>query len=178
MSRYRFIEAEKANHPITIMCRVLEVSRAGYYAWLERKPSARAKADAKLTEQIKEIYNGSRNNYGSPRVHAELAKKQAVSRKRVARLMRTEGLIGRTRGRKKTKTTVVDKQATFAPNLVSRNFAPAASNRLWVGDMTFIPTWEGWLFLAVLLDCHSRRVVGWAMSDRLDTDLALAALDG
>jgi putative transposase len=177
VSRYRFVDVEKANYPICTLCRVLEVSRAGYYAWAGREPSVRARDDAVLTEQIGKIHEASRGTYGAPRVHAELAENGVhVGRKRVARLMRTAGLSGQRR-RRRARTTVVDRGAAVAPNLVARQFTVAAPNRLWVGDMTYVPTWEGWLYVAVLLDCYARRVIGWSMADNLRTDLPLAALN-
>ena len=173
----RFIAAEKDHDPITLMCRTLGVSRAGYYAWRQRGPSARAVADAQLSEQIVVVHQRSRGTYGAPRVQAHLkAQGHAVARKRVARLMRQAGLTG-TQRRRRVRTTVADPTARPAPNLVQRHFQAQACNRLWVGDITFVPTDEGWLYLAVLLDVYSRRVVGWAMADHLRADLALAALD-
>jgi transposase InsO family protein len=173
----RFIAAEKDHYPIALMCRTLRVSRSGSYAWQQRGPSARAVADEQLTAQIVVVHQQSRGTYGTPRVQAQLqAMGQAVSRKRVARLMRHAGLIGAQR-RRRVRTTVADPTAMPAPNLVQRQFQAQAPNQLWVGDMTFIPTDEGWLYLAVLLDVYSRRVVGWAMAEHLRADLALAALD-
>ncbi len=177
MSRFRFIDAEKASFPITLLCRTLRVSRSGYYAWQQREPSARAVANEQLTEQIVVVHQQSRGTYGAPRVQAQLqVAGQSVSRKRVARLMRLAGLAG-TQRRRRVRTTVADATAMPAPNLVRRQFQAQAPNQLWVGDLTYIPTDEGWLYLAVLLDVYSRRVVGWAMADHLRTDLALAALE-
>lgn len=177
MSRFRFIDAEKATYPIALLCRVLEVSRAGYYAWARRGRSARAQRDAALTEQIEQIHRHSRATYGAPRVHADLiAAGIRVGRKRVARLMRGAGLCGCRRGRRTARTTVADPAATAAPNLVARQFHPATADQLWVGDITYVPTDEGWLYVAVLLDACSRRAVGWAMADHLRTELALDAL--
>jgi putative transposase len=176
MSRYRFIHAERATYPVTILCRVLRVSRAGYYAWAGRGASARARADEALQAQIAAAHDRSRGTYGAPRVHATLrAAGIRTSRRRVARLMRAGGLAGCCR-RRRVRTTVADPAHTPAPNLVARNFAAPAPNRLWLGDITYVPTQEGWLYLAVLLDAHSRRVVGWAMADHLRTGLALDAL--
>ena len=177
MSRFRFIDAEKACFPITLLCRTLRVSRAGYYAWKRRGPSARAVADDQLTRQIVVVHQQSRGTYGAPRVQAQLqAAGQVVSRKRVARLMRHAGLVG-TQRRRRVRTTVADPTARPAPNLVQRQFQAQAPNQLWVGDLTFIPTDEGWLYLAVLVDVYSRRVVGWAMAEHLRAELALAALE-
>jgi putative transposase len=177
VSRYRFIAAEQAQYPITVLCRALGVSRAGFSAWKQRGVSARRQADAVLTAEIRQVHTRSRQTYGAPRIHAELAARGiAVSRKRVARLMRTAQLVGCGRRRRVVRTTVADPTATPAPNVISRDFYPAAPNRLWVGDITYVPTDEGWLYVATLLDAHSRRVVGWSMADHLRTDLALDAL--
>jgi putative transposase len=177
MSRFRFIDAQKAAYPIAVLCRVLRVSRSGYYAWDDRAPSAHAQADATLLAWIKRVHARSRRTYGAPRVRADLAAQgECVSRKRVARLMRRAGLRGRGRPKRAVRTTVADPIATPAPNLVARQFTPIAPDRLWVGDLTFIPTAEGWLFLAVLLDTFARRVVGWAMAEHMRAELPLTAL--
>ena len=167
----------QAVHPIATMCRMLEVSTSGYYAWLEREPSARATLDAKLLERIRAIHTKSRGTYGVPRVHAELkADKTHVGRKRVARLMRQAGLAGVSR-RKGCWTTIRDRDARPAPDLVQREFAAQGPDRLWVADVTYIPTWAGFLYLAVVLDAFSRRIVGWAMANHLRTELVLEALN-
>ena len=159
------------------MCRVLEVSTSGYYAWCKRSPSARAQADAELTSRMNAIHERSHETYGAPRVHAELeAEGIQVGRKRVARLMRTAGLVGVSR-RKWITTTVRDRNARPAPDLVERNFVAPGPNRLWVADITYIPTWAGFLYLAVVLDAFSRRIVGWAMETHLRTELVLEALN-
>jgi len=177
MSRYRFIHAERATYPIAVLCRVLRVARAGYYAWAGRGASARAQADEELSTQIKEAHERSRGTYGVPRVHAALrAAGVRTSRRRVARLMRAGGLAGCCRRRRRVRTTVADPAHAPAPNLVARDFAAPATDRLWLGDITYVATHEGWLYLAVLLDARSRRVVGWAMADHLRTELALDAL--
>jgi putative transposase len=164
-------------HPITTMCRVLGVSPGGYYARLKRPPSARARTDAELSERIAEIHRRSRATYGAPRIHAELkAQGIRVGRKRVARLMREAGLHGASR-RKWVTTTMRDRNARRAPDLVNRNFTAAAPNRLWVADITYIPTWAGFLYLAVVLDAFSRRIVGWAMETYLRVELVLKALN-
>ncbi len=176
MSRYRFIRAEQAHYPITLLCRVLGVARSGYYAWVRRDVSARQQADQALTEQITAIHTGSRRTYGAPRIHAELqASGVRCGSKRVARLMRQAGLVGGQR-RRRIRTTVADPSQSPAPNVIARNFAVSEPDRLWVGDITYIPTWAGGLYLAVLLDASSRRVVGWAMADHLRSELALEAL--
>src|SRR5512139_134341 len=158
------------------MCRVLGVSTSGYYAWSARAPSARARSDGVLIERIDAIHAASRGTYGSPRIHAELtANGSAVARKRVARLMKAAGLRGVSRRR--SVTTTVRDGARQAPDLVDRTFVATAPNVLWVADITYVPTWSGFLYLAVVLDVFSRRVVGWSMSTTLHTDLVLAALD-
>jgi putative transposase len=175
---YRLIDAERTRLPVSQLCRVLGVSRAGFYAWKRRPPSARAAADQELTEQILEVHQRSRGTYGAPRVHAELQLDHGVhvGRKRVARLMRTAGLVGCHRRRRRGLTRR-DPQAAPAPDLVQRTFTATAPDRLWTADITYIPTWTGWLYLAVVLDVFSRRVVGWAMADHLRTELVVDALD-
>jgi putative transposase len=176
VSRLRFIDAEKAHYPVNRLCRLVDVSRAGYYAWLRRRPSTRAQADAVLTQEIREIHRKSRQTYGVPRLHASLcANGQHVSRKRVARLMRAAGLRGCVR-RRRVRTTVSDPQATPAPNVVARQFGVGDLNHLWITDLTYLWTAEGWLYLAAMLDASSRRVVGWAIADHMRVELALAAL--
>jgi len=176
VSHYRFIQVEKAEYPVTILCRVLHIARSGYYAWARRGASARATADKALTEQITLIHERSRHTYGAPRVHAALrASGVRCGSRRVARLMRVAGLAG-CRRRRRARTTVTDPARAPSPNLVARDFAAPAANRLWIGDITYVPTWEGWLSVAVLLDACSRRVVGWAMADHVRTELALEAL--
>jgi putative transposase len=158
------------------MCRVLEVSSSGYYAWRQRQPSPRAQTDQKLSKRIGEIHERSKGTYGAPRIHAELADAGVgVGRKRVARLMRAEGLQGVSR-RKAPRTTQRKPGARPAPDLVQRNFTASAPDRLWVADITFVATWAGWLDLAVVVDAWSRKVVGWAMSTQLHTVLVMDAL--
>jgi putative transposase len=178
VSRFRFIAAEKAHHSVACLCGVLGVSRSGFYAWLGRGPSARARADGVLTEQIRAVHAASRGTYGVPRVHAELAEAHEVrcGRKRVARLMRAAGLAGVCR-RRGVRTTRRDDRDAPSADLVQRSFAASAPNRLWVADITYLPTWQGFLYLAVVLDAFSRRVVGWAMADHLRTELVLDALE-
>lgn len=172
------MSANQAMHAIATMCRVLEVSTSGYYAWRKRPLSARAQADAKLSLRIQAIHQASRATYGAPRIHAELAAADGIriGRKRVTRLMAAAGLRGVSR-RKWVTTTVRDHAARPAPDLVDRNFAASGPNRLWVADITYIPTWAGFLYLAVVLDVFSRRIVGWAMATHLRTELVLAALN-
>jgi transposase InsO family protein len=176
VSAYRLIEAEKASYPVSLLCRVLKVSRSGYYDWKDRPLSKRDQENAALTEQVVEIHERSRGTYGYPRVHAELkALGVRCSRKRIARLMRKAGLQGCIRGRRK-RTTHRDLYATPAPDLLKRNFAAAAPNKIWTADITYINTWEGFLYLAFILDIYSRRVVGWSMATHLRTELVVDAL--
>jgi putative transposase len=176
VSRYRFILAHRASYPIALLCRVLGGARSGFYAWLQRGVSARQQADLRLTEQIRVVHTDSRQTYGSPRVHAILCQAgMPCSRKRVARLMRVAGLVG-CRLQRRTRTTRAESTHHPAPNLVARQFTVAQLDQLWVGDITYIPTWEGWLYLAVLLDACSRRVVGWAMAEHLGGELTRDAL--
>jgi putative transposase len=159
------------------MCRTLGVSPSGFYAWRKRPLSPRVRADVELSAQIAAIHRESRRTYGAPRVHAELAARgMHVGRKRVARLMRNAGLHG-VRRRKQFRTTVRDETARPAPDLVDRQFQAAGPDRLWVADITYVPTWAGFLYLAVVLDVWSRRVIGWAMETHLRTELVLAALN-
>jgi len=178
VSCYRLIDAERAHHPVSRLARVLGVARAGYYAWSSRPASARTLADQALTEQIRQIHARSRETYGAPRVHAELrlGLDIRVGRKRVARLMRDARLQGVHRRRLRGLTRR-DPQAAPAPDLVERNFTPPAPDRLWVADITQQRTGEGWLYMAVVLDSFSRRIVGWSMADHLRTELVLDALD-
>lgn len=177
MRLFKLIDAEKANYPISLLCRVLRVSRSGYYDWKDRSPSKRDRENAALIEKIREIHNRSRRIYGYPRVHAELrALGVRCSRKRVARLMRIAGLQGCIRGRRK-RTTHRDKHAVPAPDLVGRNFAAAAPNKVWTADITYIHTQEGFLYLAFILDVYSRRVVGWSMAHHLRAELVVDALE-
>ena len=178
MNAYEFVEREKALHAVTMLCRVLGVSPSGYWAWRKRQPSARARADAQLAERIRAIHQQSRGTYGVPRVHAELAAAGTrCGRKRVARLMRQAGLVGCHR-RRPFHTTQRDPLAASAADLVQRTFTASAPNQLWIADITYVPTrWEGFLYLAVILDVFSRRVVGWAMAAHLRTELVIGALE-
>jgi putative transposase len=160
-----------------MMCRLLDVSASGYHAWQGRPPSVRAQVDAVLLERIRRIHTVSQGTYGAPRVHAELAAEEThVGRKRVARLMRSAGLAGVSR-RRSTCTTRRAERVRPAPDLVERDFSADGPDRLWVADITYIPTWAGFLYLAVVLDVFSRRVVGWAMANHLRTELVLDALE-
>ena len=167
----------RAVHAVATMCRVLEVSPSGYYAWRSRLPSKRSMDDGVLQAEIEAIHRRSRATYGVPRVHAELrAEGTCVGRKRVARLMRRAGLEGASR-RKRAWTTKRDRDARPAPDLVERDFSSEGPDRLWIADITYIPTWAGFLYLAVVLDAWSRRIVGWAMATHLRTELVLDALN-
>jgi putative transposase len=171
------VRVHQALHPITTLCRVLGVSASGYYAWAVRPASVHATADAALSAQIRAIHERSRATYGERRIHAELTDLGIhVSRKRIARLMRAMGLAGVSR-RKRTTTTTRDRDARPAPDLVDRDFTAPGPDHLWVADITYIPTWAGFLYLAVVLDSWSRRVVGWAMATHLRTELVLDALN-
>jgi putative transposase len=159
------------------MCRMLEISASGYYAWATRPPSARKISDLLLGDRIEANWRDSRETYGRPRIQADLIDEGIhVSDKRVARLMRERSIHGASR-RKGFKTTVRDRDARPAPDLVDRKFTAAAPNQLWVADITYVPTWSGFLFVAIVLDVYSRRVVGWAMATHLRTELVLDALN-
>ena len=174
---FRFVEREKAGHPIAIMCRLLGVSSSGYYAWRQRVPSRRHKEDEMLKEHIMRIHRLSRGTYGAPRIHAELRDVHNIrcGKKRVARLMRELGIEGVSRRRSKG-ITHRDPRRPSAPDLVQRAFRAERPDQLWVADMTQQHTDEGWLYLAVVVDAFSRRVIGWSMGERpvaeQDTSLA------
>jgi putative transposase len=177
---YSFIEAQKGNHRISLMCRTMRVSKGGFYGWRDRGPSARDRADALLSEKIVRIHRDSRETYGAPRVHFELRILGVrCGRKRVARLMRQAGLFGCGGRKRKARTTIRSQteRTPPAPDLVKRDFTPGAPDRLWVSDLTYVRTWEGWLYLSFVLDTYSRRVVGWSMSNNLRTELVLDALN-
>ncbi len=175
--RYRFIAAEKALYPIALLCRLLQVSRSGYYAWCRRKESRRKAANRALLKQIERIHQQSQRRYGSPRIHQALqAEGVPAGRHRVARLMRQAGIHAQRR-RPYRRTTDSAHDQPVAPNVLQRDFHSETPNEKWAADITYIPTQEGWLYLAVVLDLYARRVVGWAMSERLKEDLTLQALD-
>ena len=175
--RFAFIAAEKAAFPVRLLCRTLQVSRAGFYAWQTRAPASHVGADERLGLEIAAIHAESRQRYGSPRIHAELVDRGCrTSRKRVARLMRGRGLAARRRRRFRV-TTHSRYPFPVAPNVLARQFERAEPDQAWVTDITYIPTGEGWLYLAVILDLCSRFAVGWAMSERITDDLTLDALD-
>ena len=170
------IEAEKANFPVAMMCRCLDVSPSGYYAQRNAAPSKRAKENEVLKQEIKAVYEDSRKTYGSPRVHADLqAAGHKVGRNRVARLMAAEGLFAR-RKPKFRRTTDSGHDEPVAPNILDRNFEADAPDQAWVADITYVWTVEGWMYLAVIIDLFSRRVVGWSMADNMRTELVLNAL--
>lgn len=175
--RFRFIAAEKAEYPVTLMSRILQVSTSGFYAWSKRLESARSRSDRALVVDIKAVHQASRGTYGSPRVHRELvAQQHLVGRDRVARLMRENDVQGRRKRRFRT-TTQSNHSHAVAPNVLERQFAVEQPNVAWVGDITYVWTLEGWLYLSVILDLYSRRVVGWAMGERIDQALTLRAMD-
>jgi putative transposase len=174
---FRLIEAEKAEHSISRLCRVLGVSRVGFYAWRTRPRSARAMRDAELDRLIAAVFEESRQTYGAPRVHAELrARGVRVGRKRIARLMCVQGLEGVSRRGTRRRTTTTDPAAPPAPDLVKRRFVAERPDELWLADITYLPTYEGWLFLAVVMDVCSRKIVGWAMREDLKSELVVDAL--
>ncbi|MFD9950978.1 IS3 family transposase, partial [Nonomuraea sp. NPDC059023] len=178
--KFRLIHAEKDHHEVSLLARVLGVSRQGYYAWAARRrrgPSARARQDQVLTEKIRRHHQASDEIYGAPRIHVDLREIDGVrvGRKRVARLMRAAGLAGVSR-RKGCRTTVSDRQVAAASDLVQRQFSAAEPNRVWTADITYVPTWQGFVYLAVVLDVFSRRIVGWAMADHMRTELVTDAL--
>jgi len=177
VSVYRFIAAEKAAHSIAILCRVLEVSRSGYHAWTRRPAGPRALEDARLTERIRELHRKRRGVYGSPRIWSDLVLDdgERIGRKRVERLMREAGLSGLIVKKWRT-TTIRVPGVRVADDLLDRNFAAGAPNRCWVADITYLRTWEGWLYLVAVQDLYSRRIVGWAMADHLRTELVTDAL--
>jgi putative transposase len=178
MQVFEFIDAEKTSFPIAFMCRRLGVSKAGYYAWKDRPSSPRAVTDARISALIHQIHAGSRGTYGAPRIHAELGDDHGVhcGRKRVARLMRIARLRGVCR-RRKIRTTRRDEQAQISDDLVQRQFTAAEPNSLWIADITYLPTWQGFLYLAVVIDAYSRKVVGWSMANHLRTELVVDALE-
>ena len=172
------MRANQATFPIAAMARVLGVSRTGYHAWASRPPSAHAEADAALLERIRTVHATSRETYGAPRVHAELrGQGERHGRKRIARLMRGAGITGVSRRRGGPVTTRRDRESRPAPDLVDRDFSAPGPDRLWVSDITFIPTAAGFLYLAVVLDAWSRKIVGWSMANHLRTELVLDALE-
>ena len=177
MKVFGFVLARKAEHSIALMCRVLEVSRSGYHAWASRPPSPRAVEDGRLTARIRELHDKRRKVYGSPRIWADLVVDdgERIGRKRVERLMRQAGLSGLITKKYKA-TTVRVPGVRIADDLLDRKFAASAPNRCWVADITYLRTWEGWLYLVAVQDLYSRRIVGWSMADHLRTELVTDAL--
>lgn len=176
MSIFRFIAARQAEFPISLMCKVLEVSRSGYYTWLVRPPSDRELEDEWLISKIKTIHKQSRGTYGVRRIHAALKLPEIfVSQKRVFRLMVKIGISGLVK-RKGVATTVSIPGVETADDLVRRNFDPDKANQLWVADITYVRTWEGWIYLAAVMDCYSRRIVGWQLADSLKAEIVVDAL--
>lgn len=174
---FSFIDAQRARYPVSVMCRVLEVSRSGYHAWSRREPCQRARHDGRLARRIRKIHKRSKGTYGVPRIHAQLRHEGVrIGRKRVERLMRREGICGLVK-RKRGKTTIKVPGVRVADDLVERDFNPDAPNKLWVADITHIRTWESWLYLAAVIDCYSRRCVGWSMADHLRAELVVDALE-
>jgi len=175
--KFQFIEDHRDEFEITVMCRVLGVSRSGYYAWRKRPVSPRKMANDKLLGQIKEVYQKSRQTYGSPRIHAELVGQGTkCGRNRVARLMRLHNIRAKQKRTFKVKTTDSHHDQPVAPNRLEQDFQAQQPNQKWLTDITYVPTAEGWLYLAVVLDLYSRRIVGWAMSDSLERQLVIDAL--
>jgi putative transposase len=172
------MRTNQADFPVRAMCRVLDLSPSGYYAWLDREPSARAKRDEELTERIEAVWRENRRVYGRPRIYADLKEAgERVGEKRVGRLMKQAEIVGASRRRRGPKTTRRNEDARPAPDLVERDFSADGPDQLWVADITYIPTWAGFLYLAVVLDVWSRRVVGWSMATHLRTELVLDALN-
>ncbi len=175
--RFAFIDVERVSYPMRILCRVLEVSRSGYYAWCARKPSARDLGDERLRPKVVEAFKIGRGTYGSPRVRDELVDQGfEIGRKRVARLMRELGLQGDS-PRKFRVTTDSDHVHPIAANVLDRDFEASGPNEKWATDITYVWTGEGWLYLAVVMDLFSRRIVGWSTADHLKTGLCLDALE-
>jgi putative transposase len=175
--RFGFIEQHARTYPVRLMCRVLGVSASGYYAWRSRPESPRAVANRDLLERIRRIHVAHHGRYGSPRMHAALrAQGDQASRGRVERLMRRHGIRALARRRFRPTTTDSRHQLPIAPNLLQQKFMASVPNRVWLADITYIPTGEGWLYLAAVLDLATRKVVGWAMRDHMRTELTLGAL--
>ena len=172
--RYNFIKKHRTLYPIKLLCKVMLVNRAGYYAWLKRKTSRNAIREQILLKQIKDCYQHGRSLYGSPRITVKL--KMKVNVKTVARIMRKYGIVAKTVKRFKV-TTKQSKSAKFSPNLLQQNFTSSAPDKIWTGDITYIPTGEGWLYLAVVMDLYSRKIVGYSFSKSLSADLAVKAME-
>ena len=175
--RFRFIEDHRADYPVRVLCDVLGVSPAGYYAWRTRPESRRSAANRDLIGDIQQVHREAHGRYGSPRIHAELrAQGRGASRGRIERLMRHHGIRAIMARPRRARTTDSRHDFPIAPNLLERNFTATAPNRIWLADITYVETDQGWLYLATVLDLYSRKIVGWAMCDHLRADLPLAAL--
>lgn len=175
--KYKFVEQHKQEFPIVVMCCVLGVSESGFYAWRKRPTCQRQREDAQITQEIQQVFTSHQGRYGSPRIHQELHDQgRGIARKRVARLMREAALSARRKPRR-VLTTKRDATHPVAPNLLNREFTATEPNKKWVTDITYIPTVQGWLYLAVILDLYSRMVVGWSMSGNCDEELVEQALD-
>jgi putative transposase len=175
--RFRFIEDRRADYPVTVLCDVLGVSPAGYYAWRSRPESRRSAANRKIVDDIKQVHRDTSGRYGSPRIHAELkAQGRGVSRGRIERLMRHHGIRAIMARPRRVRTTDSRHDFPIAPNLLDRDFTASAPNRIWLADISYVETDQGWLYLAAVMDLYSRRIVGWAMEDHLRAELPLAAL--
>ncbi len=176
--RFRFIEDHRPDYPVRIMCGALDVSPAGYYAWRSRPESRRSAANRDLLDHITQVHRDTGGRYGSPRIHIELqAQGRGASRGRIERLMRRHGIRAIMARPRRARTTDSRHDNPIAPNLLNRNFSAAAPNRIWLTDITYVETDQGWLYLAAVMDLYSRRIVGWAMDDHLRTELPLAALN-
>lgn len=174
--RYRFISDHAVRYPVTLLCHTLQVTRSGYYHWRRQPLSERAKEDQRLVKKIEQSYMTSKKSYGSPRIYKDLRELgETCGKHRIARLMRTNGIVAKQR-RKFRTTTDSRHDLPVAGNVLDRQFKPTAPNQAWVSDITYVPTREGWLYLAVVMDLFSRRIVGWSMSTRIDQTLVLDAL--
>lgn len=175
---FAFIHEHRHRFDLRVMCRVLGVSKSGYYASLTRAPSPRARDDEHLASLVETSFRKARGAYGTPRIQADLRDEgRHVSRARIARLMRHKGLVAKRKGHSRVRTTDSNHEHQVAENVLGRDFTASAPDRKWVGDITYLPTSEGWLYLAIILDVFSRRVVGWAMSESLEASLVVSALD-
>lgn len=175
--RFRFVDENRHVFPVRVMCEVLEVSPAGYYAWRGRPESSQAAANRDLLDQIRRVHDASRGRYGSPRVHAVLrAEGVRAGRHRVASLMRRHGIAARRRRSSRPHTTDSRHALPVAPNLLQRRFVAKAPNQVWLADLTYIPTGGGWLYLAAVMDLHTRKIIGWSMRDNMRAELATSAL--
>jgi len=177
VTRFAFVDREKALYDVTVLCSLMKVSRSGFYAWAARPKSARALADEVLTVQIRAAFEANRKVYGSPRIHRELADDDVhVGRKRIARLMKAADIVGCHRRKRSYSITRQDPKVEAAPDLVDRKFVATEPNQLWVADVTYVPTVQGWLYLACVTDVFSRMVLGWSMASHRKTDLVVDAV--